>query len=1826
MNSARIWLSIIVAILCTQHVLSQDLIRAEYFYDADPGVGMGTQVSFTSGSTVSLTTNIPASGLDFGYHILSVRFMDQSGAWGITTSTPFFITANNWNILPLELSFPIVEAEYIFDADPGAGNGFPFFIPAGDFSSTSFSPNLSSLTPGVHSIGVRVRDQAFRWSHTQWQEIHVTNASANTPVASFSFSANPQAGNPVTFNSTSTNVDGNTLYQWDLDGDMISDYSGSSVNYIFPEPGCYPVSLVTINGNSSLVNEAELRYYFTGGSLSGAPGNPVLVPTSSPPAVSGRAGDMGGAYDLGPERLEFTGGNQSLDQFTVSFWFKGSDNNRGIRLIDPLDNVRLEIVDGYFVVHGGYYPQDACYGCGAEDGNWHHAAITFMPGVADGIRVFLDGVLQSVHNAGSPDAWILDRFVAGGLDEVTYSDGVFDDILIYDRALLDSEVTELFQETYASTVVQLVCAGPVQSTTISANGPLEFCEGGSVMLSGPAGTGYLWNTGETSQTISVSQSGWYNCTFTGADGNIYASENVEVIVNPVPPVSLVINHATNGQANGSAALLLPNGIGMSLTYAWSTGANTPIVSALAPGNYMVAVTDGTCPSLLNFSIDNIIVPPTGIVSAEYFIDSPDPGPGNGISIAIPEGNDVSSFADISTIGLDPGVHYLSVRTRDAQGEWGITRTLPFFLSEDDGGVTPDPQAELVAAEYFFDQNDPGPGNGIPMSPFNPGLTASISEDIDISSLSFGMHTISVRFMDSNGHWGMTSTSPFVIEYTLPESLPDILLPIVAAEYFIGEDPGPGNATPIEISQGTVLDISRTIDLSGYPAGEYVLSVRTQDITGQWSITRSSSFTLENLPCTVPQVSFASSAGNANETITLINTSSGVDLDATYQWDVLADGVVDQTTQDASYIFSQPGSYEVLLTVDNGDNCVSQVIQLVEVGPVLSDEIDIAGSLSFCEGSSVVLTAPAGSGYLWNTLETTQSIVVFEQGQYQCVFTDANGNNALTNSLWVEVYPAMNVSVSVNASTNGNANGSAGVFVSGGSSFSYDYLWSNGSVEPIIAGQFAGVYNLTVTDGVCPQNLNIEIPDQLVEPLQGIVYAEYFFDEDPGTGNGISIPVPEGNSISAFADVSTTGMTPGYHRLCVRTRDVYGVWGITRTIPVYLSDPNDTNTNTPGEDLVRGEYFFDQADPGPGQGIPLTAFASGNSVNLTDVSIDLNGLTSGFHSLSVRFMDAAGRWGMTRTSPFFIDVTLPPTLPDYQLPITLGEYFFDDVDPGVGNATAMEVEVGTNISFPSAVDVSSLTPGTHKISFRVRDLGGYWSVTRSQSFTIVIPPCPVPEPSFSWNDAVAGQQVNFVNSSVNVLPEVTYSWDFDGDGIADSNNANPSYTFNTPGTYQVVLTASNGSTDCQVSIVNNIVIGPLFSTLLSVSGPLEFCDGGNVILTAPNGTEYLWSDGQTSQSITVSATGYYQCSYLDPNGVLQASNSVYVNVIPVLSAELTINASTNGDANGSAGVLASGGSSYLYDYQWSGGQQTPIIAGVLSGVYSVTISDGVCPVTLPVTIPDVQVITDGNDIVYAEYFFDNDPGPGNASPVTIPVGSSITSFADIPTTGLTVGYHYLSVRMRDSEGRWGITRTLPVYINDGDVPSPPEPVAVINHAEYFFDNTDPGPGNGTPLNVLNPGTSISESFSINPNILGPGEHTISVRVRDESDKWSVTRTETFNLCNPPSAPILAMAPSATVCEGENLTLLVMDQGYNIIWTSPDGVTFHGNVWELVNIQSQQAGVYQVVAEGEPGCYSLPAYFTLIVETVPVVLSDITGPTELCSQSDVGVFFTSPVPNA
>ncbi len=219
----------------------------------------------------------------------------------------------------------------------------------------------------------------------------------------------------------------------------------------------------------------------------------------------------------------------------------------------------------------------------------------------------------------------------------------------------------------------------------------------------------------------------------------------------------------------------------------------------------------------------------------------------------------------------------------------------------------------------------------------------------------------------------------------------------------------------------------------------------------------------------------------------------------------------------------------------------------------------------------------------------------------------------------------------------------------------------------------------------------------------ITNAEYFFDTDPGFGNGTAAAVTPGGNVSFVFAGNIASLPAGFHMLYVRVKDALGNWSHTTQSVFYREVP----VNNPTPNVVSAEYFFD-TDPGFGNGVSATVTAAQNVT--FNISPNIAALTNGLHWLYIRTTDANGNSSITTPQLFYKE----PAVSSVTANITAAEYFFD-TDPGFGNAISTPVVAGQNVTFNISGNIASLTNGLHYLHVRTRAADGKWSVTTPQLF-------------------------------------------------------------------------------------------------------------------------------------------------------------------------------------------------------------------------------------------------------------------------------------------------------------------------------------------------------------------------------------------------------------------------------------------------------------------------------------------------------------------------------
>lgn len=208
--------------------------------------------------------------------------------------------------------------------------------------------------------------------------------------------------------------------------------------------------------------------------------------------------------------------------------------------------------------------------------------------------------------------------------------------------------------------------------------------------------------------------------------------------------------------------------------------------------------------------------------------------------------------------------------------------------------------------------------------------------------------------------------------------------------------------------------------------------------------------------------------------------------------------------------------------------------------------------------------------------------------------------------------------------------------------------------------------------------------------QNISKAEYFFDTDPGPGNGTALSFTPGNPVTFTETVNTTGLAPGYHFLFVRTKTATGHWSLYEGRRFFVDGG-----------IIGAEYFFD-TDPGIGNGTALPV--SSNSVITT--TIPTTGLSDGVHYLFIRTKHDGNIWSLAE--PRYINI---------RTRIIKAEYFID-TDPGFGNGTPLSITTPSDlVTITPTITTPVLPDGDHYLFIRTKDISGKWSFFEPMMFTV-----------------------------------------------------------------------------------------------------------------------------------------------------------------------------------------------------------------------------------------------------------------------------------------------------------------------------------------------------------------------------------------------------------------------------------------------------------------------------------------------------------------------------
>lgn len=261
------------------------------------------------------------------------------------------------------------------------------------------------------------------------------------------------------------------------------------------------------------------------------------------------------------------------------------------------------------------------------------------------------------------------------------------------------------------------------------------------------------------------------------------------------------------------------------------------------------------------------------------------------------------------------------------------------------------------------------------------------------------------------------------------------------------------------------------------------------------------------------------------------------------------------------------------------------------------------------------------------------------------------------------------------------------------------------------------------------------------------------------------------------------------------------------------------------------------------------------------------------------------------------------------------------------------------------------------------------------------------------------------------------------------------TVSSSGSYTVRVTNSSGANATSTPVVVT-VNSTLPTPTVNASGPTTFCPGGSVTLSSSSGGSYLWSNGATTQSITVSTAGSYHVTVTTGNCSATSANTN----VTLTSGATTPIITASGSTNICPGTNVTLSSSQAAGYLWSTGATTQSISVGSSGNYWVRGYSGpgcyaqsAATVVTRLSAPSTPTITAGGSTVLS------------SSNPTVDLTSSIANsylWNSGPTTRtITVsapGSYTVSVT--GSNGCSAVSAATTVTVN-GCVPPPPPSVTL-----------------------------------------------------------------------------------------------------------------------------------------------------------------------------------------
>ncbi len=1045
------------------------------------------------------------------------------------------------------------------------------------------------------------------------------------------------------------------------------------------------------------------------------------------------------------------------------------------------------------------------------------------------------------------------------------------------------------------------CAAELQTTEVIFNqitppaivGDVVYCEGENSLLDAGAGySGYLWSNGGVGQTTIITEPGNYSVFVTDLAG---CTAEAFIAVNENPSPQPFISGSSTFCAGSFTTLDAGIGYG---TYIWSTGAGTQNITVEFPGDYDVTVTDANgCTGETSITVtENSSLLPAIAGLPEYCEGENTMLDAGVFDTYLWTGGASSQTITVST----PGTYGVTVS--DASGCTGETaiviteNALPIVNVTGEVVLCEDGNTLLGTDGTFatYSWSDGTAGENITVAASGTysvtvtnvgGCTAENSIDVTVNPLPMPTITGIASFCEGNST--VIDAGAGYATYLWSEGSGTQTIEVVEGGVYTVTVTDNNNCTAeanITIIENTSLSpqidgvlsfcdgASSELDAgAGYETYEWSQGGNGQtiiaDATGEYSVIVtdangcSGEVAIMITENPLPQVNIEGVTAICDGASTELSTDGTFN---SYEW---SDG-----TSGESITVDAAGTYTLQVIDDNGCTAEAAVNVALNANP----EPVIAGSTTFCAGSSSVLDAGAGyETYSWSNSSIAQTIEVTTENTFTVTVTNAEGCSGEAEFM-VEESLSLNPVISGDLSFCEGGNS----LLNAGAGFE-SYIWSTGDETQTLQVADAGSYDVTVSDASgCTGETSIQILENTTPTIAVL-------GNSPACeGETITLDAGDGFVEYLWSDLSLN------QELTVTSSGTYSVT-VTDANNCTAEETIEAVVNENPEPLILG----------------VTTFCTGS-----EITLELNDTyttyewSEGSDTESI-MVNTGGDYTVVVSldSGCTAEASISVTENDNLEPTIAGELSFCE-----GTSTTLTAPSGFTYEWSNSMNTQEVTVNTTgQYSVLVTDATG---CTGTAEVDVVSNGLPEP--------TIAGS-TTFCTGTSTTLDAGDYASYLWSDGTM-----NQTLNVGAADTYSVLVTDVNGCTaEAQIDVTESTSLNP------AISGDLFLCDGEISNLDAGAGFEtYTWSTGELTQSISSNVPGDYTVTVSDASGCTGDGT-----VALVINTNPTATISGVNTFCGDEGSLLDAGSGYA-EYLWSNGATTQMLDAMMTGNYGVIITD------------------------------------------------------------------------------------------------------------------------------------------------------------------------------------------------------------------------------------------------------------------------------------------------